>query len=91
MSSVSDSINLCFAKSKKKKLDLAARWHTSRQAVSNKFYRDYWSADELVDLARFFGADLIFRFQDGMEVPVTTDAPPRLSFSQGEPKLNTKA
>ena len=75
---------MCFTKSRRKQIELARRWHTSRQAVSNKFYRDYWSADELVDMAKFFGAKLIFKFPDGMEVPVETSEAPRLSVAQAE-------
>ena len=84
MASVSDSIRMCFIKTKLKQVDLASRWSTSRQAISNKFYRDYWSADELADLARFFGAQLVFKFPDGMEIPVLTDSAPRAKLEPGK-------
>lgn len=74
---VSDSIKMCLTKTKRKQTELADRWCTTPQAISNKFYRDYWSADELVDLADFFGAHLVFKFPDGQEIPVLTDEPPR--------------
>ena len=82
MDSVSDAIRICFTKTKKKQTELARRWQTSPQAISNKFYRDYWSADELVDLARFFSAKLIIKFPDGIEIPITTDQPPRSKLDE---------
>lgn len=82
MNTVSDSIKMCLTKSKLKQVDLADRWHTTRQAISNKFYRDYWSADELADLAKFFGAQLIFKYPDGQEIPVTTDVAPRSNLPE---------
>lgn len=82
MATVSDALHLCFVKARRKQTELAARWNTSRQAISNKFYRDYWSADELVDLGKFFGAKLVYRFPDGMEIPVTTNVQPRASVEK---------
>ena len=79
---VSDSIKMCLTKTKRKQTELATRWDTTPQAISNKFYRDYWSADELVDLADFFGAKLIYKFPDGQEIPVQTDEPPRAKLAQ---------
>lgn len=84
MATVSDAIRMVFTKSKCKQTNLAARWFTTRQAISNKFYRDYWSADELVDVARFAGASLVFKFPDGMEIPIITDSAPRLSVEKAE-------
>lgn len=74
---VSDSVRMILLKSKRKQAELADRWKTTRQAISNKFYRDYWSADELCDLARFTGSQLVFRFPDGQEILVETDEAPR--------------
>ena len=87
MATISDALRMCFTKSKRKQVELATRWNTSRQAISNKFYRDYWSADELADLADFFDAQLIFKFRDGMEIPVTTDEPPRAIMPQQDPDI----
>lgn len=85
MTCVTDSIRMVLAKAKLKQADLGRHWKTSRQAVSNKFYRDFWSADELVDIARFAGCKIAFVFPDGMEIPIETDSDPRLSV-RGEKK-----
>ena len=84
MANVSDTIRTVLAKAKRKQSDLGLRWNTSRQAVSNKFYRDYWSADELVDIAKFTGCRLVFQFPDGVELPVDTDSAPRLSAEKAQ-------
>ena len=74
MATVSDAIRICFSKTRRKQTELARRWNTSPQVISNKFYRDYWSGDEMADLAKFFSCQLVFKFPDGMEIPVKTDA-----------------
>lgn len=84
MSCVSDAVNAVLAKSRKTKTALGVRWNASRQAVSNKFYRDYWSTNELVDIARFTGSKLIFKFPDGTEIAVETDAAARLSVEKAQ-------
>ena len=84
MASVSDTVRIVLTKAKLKQTQLAQRWNTSRQAVSNKFYRDYWSADELVDLARFAGCQLVFKFPDGTEIAAETDSAPRLSAEKAK-------
>ena len=84
MSCVSDAIRMVLTKSKRKQVELGNRWSTTRQAVSNKFYRDYWSADELVDIAKFVGCRLVFKFPDGMEIQIDTDSAPRLSVEKAQ-------
>ena len=76
---ISDSIELVLAKGKVKKIELGTHWNTTRQAVSNKFYRDYWSANELADIARLTGSKLMFVFPDGQQIYVDTDEPARFS------------
>jgi len=82
VTTISDSIRIALAKAKKKQSDLGAHWFTTRQVVSNKFYRDYWSANELADIAKFAGCKLIFKFPDGTEIAVETDEAPRLSVEK---------
>lgn len=84
MSRVSDAVRTCLAKARLSQKSLGDRWATSRQAVSNKFYRDYWSGDELADVAKFAGCQLVFKFPDGTEIQVATDAAPRLSAEKAQ-------
>jgi len=84
MACVSDAVRAVLAKSRKTQTALGVRWNASRQAVSNKFYRDYWSTNELVDIARFTGCKLVFKFPDGTEVAVETDSAPRLSAEKAQ-------
>ena len=76
---ISDAIELVLAKAHVKKIALGTHWNTTRQAVSNKFYRDYWSANELADIAKLTGSQLMFVFPDGQQIIVATDEPARLS------------
>lgn len=76
MARVSDAVKTILAKKNIKITELAAHWGTSRASVSNKVYRDYWSADELADLARYTGSQLLYRFPDGTEIQVMTDTVP---------------
>ena len=47
---------------------LATHLGLSSQALSNKFYRDSFSADDLIKIADFLGCDLAFIIDDTQRV-----------------------
>ena len=77
MASTAEAIRMCMAKTDTKYADIARRWNTTRQAVSNKAYRKSWSADELADIANMLGAQLVIRFPDGLDIRIDPDIPVR--------------
>ncbi len=67
---VSSAIRMALAKVNSSATKIAEPWGISRAAISNKFYRDSWSADDLVKLCHIIGAELLIRFPDGQEIKV---------------------
>ena len=61
---VSDSIKMLMIKTGKKRGDIAACLNIKPQAVSNKLYRNSFSAVELVKIADFCGVSLCFLSPD---------------------------
>ena len=70
---VSTAIRMALAKVNSSATKIAEPWGISRAAISNKFYRDSWSADDLVKLCHLIGAELLIRFPDGQEIKVDSD------------------
>ncbi|MBQ1406140.1 MAG: helix-turn-helix domain-containing protein [Oscillospiraceae bacterium] len=56
----------------KTKTDLANLFGVSKQAISNKFTRDTWTASDLVRIAEFCGASIAFVSGD-MVLPLSNE------------------
>ena len=52
----------------KEQIDLARYLEISKQSLSNKFYRDSFSADDLIKIADFLRCDLAFIVDDKTKV-----------------------
>jgi len=66
--SFSQKIKSVLALSGKDHAGLAAYLGISNQALSNKFYRDSFSAADLVKISDFCGSDLAFFTNDGNKI-----------------------
>ena len=58
--SISATINSLLSLRGKKKADLADLFGVSKQAISNKFSRETWTASDLIKIADFCGAGVAF-------------------------------
>lgn len=65
---ISDKMRALLALSGKKSSDLAAYYGISPQAMRNKFSRGSFSADDLIKVAMFLGADLSFRTSENQTI-----------------------
>ena len=70
MATVSQRIKQALVGCGKKQIELAEYFGISRQAMSNKFSRDSWSADELAKVADFVGGKLLIEMPDGQRIPI---------------------
>ena len=70
---VSRAVRLALVKAGSNASRIAEPWGTTKSAMSNKFYRDSWSAEDLVKLCHIVGAELLIRFPDGQEIKVDSD------------------
>lgn len=70
---VSDKVLGMLSIGGKKQIELAERLGMKRQNLSAKIKRNYWTADDLVEVAGFVGARLGFIFPDGSTIYL--DAP----------------
>jgi|GEM_PF-230870 len=61
---ISDKLRAILALNGKKSADLAAYYGISPQAMRNKFSRGSFSADDLIKMAMFLGAELSFHAAD---------------------------
>lgn len=76
---ISDCIWMALKKANKGQIDLMQEWGiSSRQAISNKFARGSWSANELANLAEFTGGKLIIQYPDGQEILIQPESKPKL-------------
>ena len=57
----------------KENSDLARYLEISNQALSNKFYRDSFSAADLIKISTFFGCDLAFIVDDAQRIVLTEE------------------
>jgi DNA-binding Xre family transcriptional regulator len=65
---ISDKLRALMALNGKKSADLAAYYGITPQAMRNKFSRGSFSADDLIKLSTFLGAELLFRSVDGQVI-----------------------
>mgnify|MGYP005822692173 FL=1 len=70
---VSTKVKAVLSLSGKDHAGLASRMGISSQALSNKFYRDSFSAADLVKVADYCEIDLCFMSKDGNKVVVDTN------------------
>ena len=70
MATVSQRVKQALVGCGKKQIELADHFGISRQAMSNKFSRDSWSADELAKVADFVGGELVIEMPDGQRIVV---------------------
>lgn len=70
MATVSQRIKQALIGCGRKQIELAEFFGISRQAMSNKFNRDSWSADELAKVASFVGGNLVIEMPDGQRIVV---------------------
>lgn len=61
---IADKLRALLALKGKKSTDLAAYYGITPQAMRNKFSRGSFSADDLIKMAMFLGAELSFRTAD---------------------------
>lgn len=71
--SANSAVSMALAKCGKRQRDLADPWGVSKSAISNKFYRDSWSASDLVKVAEILGCKLMFVFPDGQQIYINDD------------------
>ena len=77
--SISDCVWMALKKANKGQVDLMQEWGiASRQAISNKFTRGSWSANELANLAEFTGGKLLIQYPDGQEIIIQPESKPKL-------------
>ena len=77
--SITDCVWMALKKSNHNQIDLMKEWGiASRQAISNKFSRGSWSANELANLAEFTGGQLKIVYPDGIEILIRPESKPTL-------------
>ena len=52
---------------------LAKSWGVSAQAINNKFYRDSWTAEDLMKVAEITGGKLAILYPDGQKILILPD------------------
>jgi len=65
---ISSKIKALLQIKEKEQIDLARYLKISKQSLSNKFYRDSFSAMDLIKIAIFLDCDLAFIVDDKMKV-----------------------
>lgn len=73
--SVSSAIRMAVAKKGMNQATLAKSWGVSAQAINNKFYRDSWSAEDLLKVADITGGKLMLVYPDGQQILIMPDEP----------------
>ena len=70
---ITDKIKAAMAVSGKENKDLALYLDTTKQALSNKFNRGSYSAEDLIKIADFTGATLNLEFEDKTKITFSLD------------------
>lgn len=70
---VTDKVKAAMAVSGKENKDLAQYLGITKQALSNKFNRGSYSAEDLIKIAGFTGATLNFEFEDRTKITFSLD------------------
>ena len=73
--SVSNTVRMAIAKLGLNQAGLAKTWGVTTQAINNKFYRDSWSAEDLMKVAEITGGKLAFIYPDGQQLLILPDEP----------------
>ena len=71
--SVSNIVRMAAMKKGMNQARLAEAWGASKQAINNKFYRDSWSAEDLMKVAEITGGRLAFVYPDGQQLFILPD------------------
>ena len=66
--SVSNTVRMAISGKGMNQASLAKAWGVSSAAIGNKFYRDSWSAEDLVKLAGITGGKLALIYPDGQQL-----------------------
>ena len=66
--SVSNKIKALLQLKGQEQIKLAAHLKISKQALSNKFYRDSFSAADLIKIGQFVGCDLAYIVNDKQNI-----------------------
>ena len=66
--SVSNKVRMALARKGMNQVSLAKVWGVTTQAINNKFYRDSWSAEDLMKVAEHTGGKLAFLYPDGQQI-----------------------
>lgn len=74
--SANTAVSQALAKKGMRQVDLAKFWGVSKAAISNKFYRNSWSADDLIKAANILGCKLMFVYPDGQQIYIENDQEP---------------
>ena len=73
--SVGSTVRMAAAKKDMSQTSLAKAWGVTVAAINNKFYRDSWSAADLMKVAEITGSRLAFVFPDGQQLFFSPDEP----------------
>ena len=71
--SIKNAVRMALSKKGLNQADMAKAWGISPQAVNNKFYRDSWSAADLMKVAEITGGRLEFVYPDGQTIFILPD------------------
>ena len=71
--SVSSAVRMAVAKIGMNQAGLAKSWGITAQAINNKFYRDSWSAEDLLKVADITGGKLMLVYPDGQQILIQLD------------------
>ena len=72
---VSNAVRMAVAKKGMNQAELAKAWGVSAQAINNKFYRNSWSAEDLMKVADITGGKLAFLYPDGQQILILSEKP----------------
>ena len=75
MMSVSNTVRMAITGKGMSQATLAREWGLTTQAMNNKFYRDSWSAEDLIKVAEITGGKLALVYPDGQQLLFLAEDP----------------
>ncbi len=75
MMSASNTVRMAISRIGMSQSALAKDWGVSTPAINNKFYRNSWSAEDLMKVAEITGGKLAFVYPDGQQLYFTPEEP----------------
>ena len=73
--SVSNTVRMAISGKGMNQASLAKAWGVSSAAIGNKFYRDSWSAEDLMKVAEITGGKLALIYPDGQQLLFLAEEP----------------